>query len=199
MNNQDLLLFLLLAVFGFMIWNRTNGENFTDVSADKPVEPATIQTIINSIQAKVPDLYPIQTVYINPFQGDMGSMIYNARIMFLNTRGYFGVQYDVKADARGNVLEMTEQPAPDMTGPFMAYTGDGYEKFEDIQVVLDQQFADLKTQVSGYETKLDTFLETQSSYNRARATQAARAPYEKIAATTGSAGYLGSGALAYSE
>ena len=199
MKNQDLLLFLLIAIFGFLIWNRTNGENFTDVSADKPVEPATIQTIVNDIQAKVPDLYPIQTVYINPFQGDQGSMIYNARIMFLNTRGYFGVQYDVKADSRGNILEMSEQPAPDMTGPFMAYTGDGYEKFEDIQVVLDQQFADLKTQVPGYETKLDTFLETQSSYNRVRATQAARAPYEKIAATTGSAGYLGSGALVYSE
>ena len=193
MKNQDLLLFLLLAIFGFLIWNRTNGETFVDVSADKPVEPATIQTIINAIQAKVPDLYPIQTVYINPFEGDQGSMIYNARIMFLNTRGYFGVQYDVKA------LEMTEQPTPDMTGPFMAYTGDGYEKFEDIQTVLDQQFADLKTQVPGYETKLDTFLETQSSYNRARATQAARAPYEKIAATTGGSGYLGSGALAYSE
>ena len=198
MKNQDLLLFLLLAIFGFLIWNRTNGETFVDVSADKPVVPATIQTIINAIQAKVPDLYPIQTVYINPFEGDQGSMIYNARIMFLNTRGYFGVQYDVKADARGNVLEMTEQPTPDMTGPFMAYTGDGYEKFEDIQTVLDQQFADLKTQVPGYETKLDTFLETQSSYNRARATQAARAPYEKIAATTGGSGYLGSGALAFS-
>jgi len=199
MKNQDLLLFLLIAIFGFLIWNRTNGENFTDVSADKPVEPATIQTIVNAIQAKVPDLYPIQTVYINPFQGDQGSMIYNARIMFLNTRGYFGVQYDVKADSRGNILEMSEQPAPDMTGPFMAYTGDTYEKFEDIQAVLDKQFADLKTQVPGYETKLDTFLETQSSYNRVRATQAARAPYEKIAATTGSAGYLGSGALVYSE
>jgi hypothetical protein len=199
MKNQDLLLFLLLAIFGFLIWNRTTGENFTDVSADKPVEPATIQTIINAIQAKVPDLYPIQTVYINPFEGDQGSMIYNARIMFLNTRGYFGVQYDVKADSRGNVLEMTEQPSPAMTGPFMAYAGDGYEKFEDIQTVLDQQFAELKTQVPGYETKLDTFLETQSAYNRARATQAARAPYEKIAATTGGSGYLGSGALAYSE
>ena len=199
MKNQDFLLFLLLAIFGFLIWNRTYGETFVDVSADKPVEPATIQTIINAIQAKVPDLYPIQTVYINPFEGDQGSMIYNARIMFLNTRGYFGVQYDVKADSRGNVLEMTEQPSPAMTGPFMAYAGDGYEKFEDIQTVLDQQFAELKTQVPGYATKLDTFLETQSAYNRARATQAARAPYEKIAATTGGSGYLGSGALAYSE
>jgi len=199
MKNQDFLLFLLLAIFGFLIWNRTYGETFVDVSADKPVEPATIQTIINAIQAKVPDLYPIQTVYINPFEGDQGSMIYNARIMFLNTRGYFGVQYDVKADSRGNVLEMTEQPSPAMTGPFMAYAGDGYEKFEDIQTVLDQQFAELKTQVPGYETKLDTFLETQSAHNRARATQAARAPYEKIAATTGGSGYLGSGALAYSE
>jgi hypothetical protein len=199
MKNQDLLLFLLIAIFGFLIWNRANGENFVDVSADKPVEPSTIQTIINAVQAKVPDLYPIQTVYINPFQGDQGSMVYNARIIFLNTRGYFGVQYDIKADSRGNILEMSEQPTPAMTGPFMAYTGDSYEKFDDIQTVLDQQFADLKTQVPGYESKLDNFLDSQAAYGRARATQAARAPYEKLAETTGKAGYLGSGALAYSE
>jgi hypothetical protein len=192
---KDVGLFLLVALFGFMIWNRVYSESFTDVSASKPVEPATIQTIINAVQAKVPDLYPIQTVYINPLQGDQGSLVYNARIMFLNTRGYFGVQYDIKADSAGNIIEMSEQPGPTMTGPFMAFTApDKYDTFDDIQVALDKQFAALKA--SSNETKLDKFLETQRAYQRAFAVDAVRSPYEKINASK--KGFLGPDALAFS-
>ena len=124
MKNQDLLLFVLLAVFGFLIWNRSVNERFTDVSASTPVAPAVIQNIITSIQDKDPDLYPIQTVYINPFGGDQGSMVYNARIIFLNTRGYFGIQYDVQADGNGKILNMNMQAHPNALGPFMGYTED---------------------------------------------------------------------------
>lgn len=190
MKNQDLLVFLLVAILGFLLWNRISNETFTDVSADQPVEPATIQTIVNAIQAKVPDVYPIQTVYVNPFQGDQGSKVYNARILFLNTRGYFGVQYDVQADDRGRIISMTEQPSPAMTGPFLAYTGDEYEKFEDIQTALDKQFAELKTQ--DLTSGLDTFLETQRLYQRAAASEAVRSPYEAT-----STGFLGPAALSY--
>jgi hypothetical protein len=191
---KDVGLFLLVALFGFMIWNRAYSESFTDVSASKPVEPATIQTIINAVQAKVPDLYPIQTVYINPFQGDQGGMMYNARLVFLNTRGYFGVQYDIKADSAGNIIEMSEQPGPAMTGPFMAFVApDKYDTFDDIQVALDKQFAALKT--NSDPTKLDKFLETQRAYQRAFAMDSARSPYEK---TVSGKGFLGPDALAFS-
>lgn len=191
MKNQDLLVFLLVAILGFLLWNRISNETFTDVSADQPVEPATIQTIVNAIQAKVPDVYPIQTVYVNPFQGDQGSKVYNARILFLNTRGYFGVQYDVQADSQGRIISMTEQPSPAMTGPFLAYKGDEYEKFEDIQTALDKQFAELKTQ--DLTSGLDTFLETQRLYQRAAASEAVRSPYE----ATNTLGFLGPAALSY--
>jgi hypothetical protein len=114
--------------------------------------------------------------------------------MFLNTRGYFGVQYDIKADASGNILEMSEQPGPAMTGPFMAFVApDKYDTFDDIQVVLDQQFAALKT--SAEPSKLDKFLETQRAYQRAFAADAVRSPYEK---TVSGKGFLGSDALAFS-
>jgi hypothetical protein len=161
MKNQDVLVFILLAILGFMIWNRTMNETFTDTSATTPVEPAIIQTIINSIQAKDQDLYPLQTIYINPFSGDLGSTVYNARIIFLNTRGYFGVQYDVQADANGKILSMSKQAQPNVQGPFMGYTEDKYDSFDDIEVVLKQQFADLKSQVPGVESKLDQWLVMQ--------------------------------------
>jgi hypothetical protein len=37
--------------------------------------------------------------------------------------------------------------------------GNSYTTFEDTQVVLDKQFGELKTQVPGFQTKLDTWLE----------------------------------------
>jgi hypothetical protein len=186
MKNQDLLLFVLLAVFGFLIWNRSVNERFTDVSASKPVSPAVIQNIVTSIQEKDPDLYPIQTVYINPFGGDQGSMVYNARIIFLNTRGYFGVQYDVQADSSGKILSMNMQAHPNALGPFMGYTEDKYETFDDVQAVLDKQFADLKSQVPGFEGKLETWLAQQ------------RAGQKSIAAMN-AAGTIGPGALEFSD
>jgi len=162
---KDVVVFILLAILGFLLWNRgmvMRGEGFTDVSDKMPVKPATIQTIINAIQAKNPDVYPVQTIYINPMEGDKGSSIYNARIMFINTRGYFGVQYDIKADGDGNILEMSEQPQPGIGAAdvFEAFGGgNSYTTFEDTQVVLDKQFGELKTQVPGFQTKLDTWLE----------------------------------------
>ena len=65
---KDVVVFLLLAILGFLLWNRDafiRGESFTDVSDKTPVSPATIQTIVNAIQAKDPDVYPVQTIYIN--------------------------------------------------------------------------------------------------------------------------------------
>ena len=164
-------IFLLLAIFGFMVWNRTSGkESFTDVSASNPVEPATIQTIVNGIQDRIPDLYPLQTVYINPMQGDQGSVIYNARILFLNTRGYFGVQYDVQADSAGNLLSVTGQVQPQANGPFQGFTeADSYQDFDSIEATLEQQFATLKQNVPGVTEKLDTWLDAQREQQRGRA------------------------------
>lgn len=171
MKSPDMFIFLLLAIFGFMVWNRTSGkEMFTDVSASNPVDPATIQTIVNGIQDRIPDLYPLQTVYINPMQGNQGSVVYNARILFLNTRGYFGVQYDVQADSAGNLISVTGQVQPQANGPFQGFTeSDSYQDFDSIEAVLAEQFANLKQNVPGVTEKLDSWLDTQRLEQRGRA------------------------------
>jgi hypothetical protein len=204
MKNQDLFLFVLLAIFGFLIWNQSVGEKFVDVSASTPVSPAVIQNIITSIQDKDSDLYPLQTVYINPFGGDQGSMIYNARIIFLNTRGYFGVQYDVQADASGRIINMNSQAHPDALGPFKPYTEDKYESFDDVQMYLDKQFSDLKSQVPGFQGKLEGWLQAQNANQKKSAALAARGS-ETLEQTTKDSetgkygGYVGAGALDYSS
>jgi hypothetical protein len=96
-------------------------------------------------------------------------MVYNARIMFMNTRGYFGVQYDIQADAAGKILSMNVQAPPDATGPFGGFVEDKLSTFEDIQVVLDKQFADLKTQAPGYQGKLEAWLATTSAEQKDKA------------------------------
>jgi hypothetical protein len=169
---EDLTLVILIAILAFMLLNRGNkgGESFVELPSS--VSPATIQTIINSIQEKDPDVYPVQTIYINP----MADGTYNARIMFINTRGYFGVQYDVQADSSGNILKLSEQPMPGIGAAdvFQPFSSGDYGNFEDTQVVLDQQFADLKTQVPGYQGKLDTWLEQMRATKFAEADTAAR-------------------------
>lgn len=169
MKNQDVLLFVLLVILAFMIWNRSTNERFVDVSASTPVSPSVIQNIVTGVQMKDPDLYPLQTVYINPFGGDQGSMVYNARIMFMNTRGYFGVQYDIQADANGKILSMNAQAPPNVTGPFDGFVEDKLSTFEDIQVVLDKQFAELKSQVPGYQGKLEAWLAETSTDQKKKA------------------------------
>jgi len=171
MKQSTLIIFVMLAIFGFLIWNRVSSETFVDVSAAKSVAPATIQTIVNAVQARIPDLYPLQTIYINPMQGDQGSMMYNARILFLNTRGYFGVQYDVQADADGNLISVTGQVQPEVNGPFQGFgeMTDKYQDFESVEAVLEQQFADLKAKSPDVAQKLDTWLDIQRAQQRGRA------------------------------
>ena len=171
MKQSTLIIFVMLAIFGFLIWNRISSETFVDVSAAKSVAPATIQTIVNAVQARIPDLYPLQTIYINPMQGDQGSMMYNARILFLNTRGYFGVQYDVQADADGNLISVTGQVQPEVNGPFQGFgeMTDKYQDFESVEAVLAQQFADLKAKSPDVAQKLDTWLDIQRAQQRGRA------------------------------
>lgn len=159
--HQELVVFFLLALFGFLIWNhqRASTETFENVTDDKPVSPSVIQSIINAIQARVPDIYPVQTLYINTMEGSEGSEMYNARILFMNTRGYFGVQYDVQADAKGNLISVTGQVAPDAEGPFLPFSEDKYTEFSDIQAVLDKQFEDLKAGTGDIDSKLGQWLD----------------------------------------
>jgi len=188
MKQSTLIIFVMLAIFGFLIWNRVSSETFVDVSAAKSVAPATIQTIVNAVQARIPDLYPLQTIYINPMQGDQGSMKYNARILFLNTRGYFGVQYDVQADADGNLISVTGQVQPEANGPFQGFgeMTDKYQDFESVEAVLEQQFADLKAKSPDVAQKLDTWLDIQRAQQRGRAVSDAQSNSMPAGATDAS-------------
>lgn len=110
------------------------------------VSRSIIQAIIEKIQAGAPWLQPINTVYINPMSDSQGGTSYNARFMFLDTRGFFGEQYDVTAtvasDGAVNLLKNTHTSSPSPGGVFERYSPDTYQKYSDIRDTLGIQLRD---------------------------------------------------------
>lgn len=101
------------------------------------VSRSIIQAIIEKIQAGAPWLQPINTVYINPMSDSQGGTSYNARFMFMDTRGFFGEQYDVTAtvasDGVVNLLKNTHTSSPSAGGVFERYSPDKYQAYSDIR------------------------------------------------------------------
>jgi hypothetical protein len=80
-------------------------------------EPELLQNTLNLIQAKEPNVYPIDTVY---FQ-EKSDGVYIGRFMFLNTDGFYGVQYDVETDGV-TLISMNKTIPPEYKSPFSGYT-----------------------------------------------------------------------------
>jgi len=134
-------------VTAYLFWNTSS---LTATYAD-PVAPSNIpsvprsiiQAIVEKIQAGAPWLQPINTVYINPISSPQGGTSYNARFMFLDTRGFFGEQYDVTAtvapEGTVNLLKNTHTSSPSADGPFERFVADKYQAYSDIRDSLNVQ------------------------------------------------------------
>jgi len=134
-------------VMAYFFWNTSSltTARYADPapSGNTPVPRSIIQAIIEKIQAGSPWLQPVNTVFINPQTSPQGGTEYNARFMFLDTRGFFGEQYDVTAtvspEGLVNLLKktFTSSPAPD--GPFERFSPDKYQSYSDINTSLGLQ------------------------------------------------------------
>lgn len=141
---RDLIILLLIAVVIFLIWNgqqTTNYETGTEqpaVPTDAPVSPDVTQLIIDKFQQTFKSSYPLETLYIKNTGGDS----YDARFMFFNTDGYYGTQYDVKAnvgnDGTVNITSQTETAIKgDEQNP--GYVPDVYQPYNTIEENLNRQ------------------------------------------------------------
>ena len=137
---KDLIVLVLVLLILFFVWNNKQASTYAagDIDLTAPVPPLVVQAIIEKVQSMKPDLAPIDTVFVN-IQPD-GS--YNSRIMFYNTKHFFGTQYDVSAkvgdDGSVNILKIGDSAAVDMS---LGYKPDKYQEWSDIQGNLDSQFA----------------------------------------------------------
>ena len=147
MKADVVILSLVALTTAYLFWS---SSSLTSHYAD-PVAPSNapavprgiIQAIIEKIQSGAPWLQPINTVFINPMADSQGGTNYNARFMFLDTRGFFGEQYDVTAtvapDGVVNLLKNTHTSSPSVGGVFERYSPDKYQKYSDIRETLGLQ------------------------------------------------------------
>jgi len=128
---KDIVIFLLLIIVAFLVWNSRVSKYIDPVekSGNLPVSPDVIQAIIEKVQQTKPDEYPLETLFVNT-QSD-GS--YVSRFMFFNTKLFSGAQYDVKAkvdpDGTVNILNMEPTSKIDTT---TGYKPDVYKPYTDV-------------------------------------------------------------------
>jgi len=138
---KDLVILVLVILVLFFIWNGRQGKTSTyaagDIVLDAPVPPLIVQAIIEKVQSMKPDLAPIDTVFVN-IQPD-GS--YKSRMMFFNTKHFFGTQYDINAkvndDGSVNILDIGDTNSVEATA---GYKPGKYQEWVDVQKNLDSQF-----------------------------------------------------------
>lgn len=82
-------------------------------------EPELLQNTLNLIQEREPNVYPIDTVYFQESEG--GGGMYIGRFMFLNTKGFYGVQYDVETDGT-TITSLKKTIPPEYKSPFGGYS-----------------------------------------------------------------------------
>jgi hypothetical protein len=139
-----LILGLVAAATAFLFWNSSSFYVASPPPPGAPIVPRSIiQAIIEKIQAGAPWLQPVDTVFITPSSTSQGGTEYNGRFLFLDTRGFFGNQYDVTAtvaqDGTVQILKQVTSSSPDARGPFQAYKPDRYQSYKDVEDSLATQ------------------------------------------------------------
>jgi len=145
MKTDVVILGAVALVTAYFFWNTSSlTAKYADPSPNAPAVPRSIiQAIVEKIQAGAPWLQPVNTVFINPMTTPQGSTEYNARLLFLDTRGFFGEQYDITAavaqDGSVNILKKTSTSSPSAFGPFEPFSSDKYQDYSDVNVSLRAQ------------------------------------------------------------
>lgn len=138
-----LILGLVAATTAFLFWNSSSFYVSVPPPGAPVVPRSIIQAIIEKIQAGAPWLQPVDTVFITPSSTSQGGTEYNGRFLFLDTRGFFGNQYDVTAtvaqDGTVQILKQVTSSSPDARGPFQAFMPDRYQSYKDVEDSLATQ------------------------------------------------------------
>ena len=147
---KDLAIVLLAGIALFLLWNQTVKKT-TYAPSDQdvaPIPPVITQSILEKMLEKYPDLVPINTAFIN-VQSD-GT--YRARILFFNSKRFFGVQYDIDArvndDGTVDILKVGDSTIVEQS---FGFKPDTYRPWSDVLTTLNTQF---KGALVGYRNEL---------------------------------------------
>jgi hypothetical protein len=148
MEEEIVFLFLLGLIF-FFVWNSGKKTKPSPSSPPAPIQQAgptydgtavpleVVQAVIEKFQTTQEDMVPLETLYFTP----LGDGIYKARLMFMNTKHFFGQQFDINAsiDDSGSVTITNTECTSDPVSYATAYQPDSYQSFDSVTSSLKGQ------------------------------------------------------------
>jgi hypothetical protein len=149
---KDFVILVLVALAFIAVLNGRSASKVStyavsDVDPTTPVPPVIIQAIIEKIQSSMPDMSPLETLFVN-VQPD-GS--YNSRHMFYNTKHFYGMQYDVNAKVgQDGSVQIVKLGNSSQIDPTAGYKPDMYQPWKSVEANLDSQF---KGALVGYKNQ----------------------------------------------
>lgn len=109
---------ILILLVLVLLWPRLSRGSETRKTNSDAIDGQMVQKILESFQSKMPDLVPVNTIYVNA-EGDK----FKSRFMFLD--GYRGVQYDITSDQNGTVTSYgLTSVSSTLQGPYKPYEPD---------------------------------------------------------------------------
>lgn len=147
MQEEIVFLFLLGLIF-FFVWNsgqkpKSQPTQQAAVPLAAPTYDGTavplevVQAVIEKFQSTQEDMVPLETLFFTP----IGDGLYKARLMFMNTRHFFGQQFDINAsiDDSGKVTILHTESTTDPVSYATAYQPDSYQSFNNVTSSLKSQ------------------------------------------------------------
>ena len=134
---MNVLVFLAVVLLALWFFSSRSTSWYSGVQSQAVVPEGVIQDLATEVRRKDPDVFPVETIFIN--QKPDGSLM--ARMLFINMRGFFGVQYDVFGrlnNGKVEIISKNETVAPDMSASFQPFKPDVYTPYKDVRnAVLD--------------------------------------------------------------
>lgn len=129
-----MLVFLALVIFALWYFS-TPRSYYSGIQTGTAVPETVTQDLATAVRREDQNLFPVETIFIN--QNPDGSL--TARMLFINLRGFFGVQYDILGRVDGgkvSIISKNETIPPNMEGSFQPYKPDVYMPYKDIKTAV---------------------------------------------------------------
>jgi len=179
---EEFAFIVILGIIFFFIWNSSKkpsgpsgggpvsaviaaqgGSAGIQTVSEAPVPLEVIQAVIEKFQSTQEDMVPLETLYFKTVTDGQ----YDARFMFMNTRHFFGQQFDVRAniDDYGSVTILKTETTSDPISYTSAYLPDTYQSYNHIDDNFKKQFESALTVSRGkeFQDKLNSSLMTRAS------------------------------------
>jgi hypothetical protein len=127
---------VLLALVIFTLWYFSTPRSFYSGGQSGTAVPETIiQDLATAVRREDQNLFPVETIFVN--SNPDGSL--TARMLFINLRGFFGVQNDILGridSGKVSIISKNETIPPSMECAFQPYRPDVYTPYKYVKTAV---------------------------------------------------------------